>query len=584
MLLIGESGVGKSTWINAVANYLKFATLEEAVEAGGLFPIPCHFEILDEQTKELITISSEGDGKAAIPEDAEVGESVTKMPNEYVFPYEYFQLNLIDTPGLMDTQDTSDHSVDKEHVNNILRLLSSYDEIQAICILLKSSENRLSNALKYTLTEITKHLDTGAANNVIFIFTYASGTNFNPSKPQAVLRKFMKDNHLNIPLPPNKPTIYSVEDAVMDYLAQCKNNIPQTKVNQDDAKRNWERSLNSTVELFDYVCELKPHSVTSINAIYNAEHTIAVLSELVLEMSMCSLKNVAALERKEEEAAALREAITRNPLAFARDDLKQLLIRKEETVVVKPLGHTNVVCKSAKCSQVVVDAGDSFSVVRKCRQRICCEKCKSPLMYFCLSMSWKGECKVCGCGKGKHEWRVTEQVVETREVHSRDESVIEKVVSSVDAVREIDAITATYRRRVNTSTNETEQMLSTCAKLNSFVQHSALMASSDVDKLSERLQDKILTCERVGDSAAAELDYLKKIQHHYNKAKVECGGKNYRTSDVDELIQQLYRLPMKGRDLKVAMEAEEKAKCEVIERGRKARVGRMISYWKQHGH
>ena len=112
MLLIGESGVGKSRWINAFANYCKFRSLEEAVKAGGLFPIHCTFPIRDPQTGRMIYISSKGNDTTAISQPITVGDSVTKIPEDYGFVYEDVVINLIDTPGLMSTGDTSDHSID----------------------------------------------------------------------------------------------------------------------------------------------------------------------------------------------------------------------------------------------------------------------------------------------------------------------------------------------------------------------------------------------------------------------------------------------------------------------------------------
>ena len=87
VLLIGESGVGKSMWINAFANYCLFASLEDAVKAGGYFPIPFNFTATDPQTKEPIIISSDGILLAST-EITKAGESVTKNPKNMFFGME----------------------------------------------------------------------------------------------------------------------------------------------------------------------------------------------------------------------------------------------------------------------------------------------------------------------------------------------------------------------------------------------------------------------------------------------------------------------------------------------------------------
>jgi len=73
LLLIGGSGVGKSTWINAFVNYCSFETLDEAEEAGGKFPISSTFETRHPQTGNMISISSECSEFTPISQATEVG-------------------------------------------------------------------------------------------------------------------------------------------------------------------------------------------------------------------------------------------------------------------------------------------------------------------------------------------------------------------------------------------------------------------------------------------------------------------------------------------------------------------------------
>ena len=290
MLVIGESGAGKSTWINAVANYLKFGSLKEAVQAGGEFPISFLFR--HPQTREKIIVSSDDDSTMGMLQQVEAGKSVTQMPNEYVCEFKDTgnKLHIIDTPGLLDTENKGNNEVDKQHVNNILRLLSSYRHIHAICIALKSTVNRLSESLKYTLTEIMKKLDTGAVNNVIFIVTYASSIMFQTGNILDILERFLDENKLNVSLPPTKASIYCFENGIVNYLAECKNSIPHNEYETDSAQRNWKISHSTTKEMIRYILELQPISVASINAMYNADHTVGVLSGLVLEIFCVTTK------------------------------------------------------------------------------------------------------------------------------------------------------------------------------------------------------------------------------------------------------------------------------------------------------
>ncbi|KAF9345762.1 hypothetical protein BGX34_004505, partial [Mortierella sp. NVP85] len=96
ILLLGETGVGKSTFINAFANYLRYDSLEIAERMEMTTLIQSSFEI--EGTK--VTA-----GKPDQNEKLKHGQSSTQYCRSYVFPLnDDIKIRLIDTPGIGDTR------------------------------------------------------------------------------------------------------------------------------------------------------------------------------------------------------------------------------------------------------------------------------------------------------------------------------------------------------------------------------------------------------------------------------------------------------------------------------------------------
>ncbi|CAF2956629.1 unnamed protein product [Rotaria sp. Silwood2] len=142
ILLLGQTGVGKSTFINGLVNYLCNDTVEDAIRDQMQFVIPSAFTYIDDDTFEEITIR--------------IGER-----NEH------------------ENFDENGHSCTQQC---------------RICILLKPNEERLTILFKFCVNELLRHLHTSASENIIFVFTNSRSTFFKPGSTSKILRALL-DEH-----------------------------------------------------------------------------------------------------------------------------------------------------------------------------------------------------------------------------------------------------------------------------------------------------------------------------------------------------------------------------------------------------
>ena len=102
ILLLGAKGVGKSTFINGLANYFCYDTLKEAARNKIQVVIPSIFTFTDMDTFEAKTI--EIGQRIGSKNFNDTGQTGTQQCQSFVFRVGERNLRVIDTPAIGDTR------------------------------------------------------------------------------------------------------------------------------------------------------------------------------------------------------------------------------------------------------------------------------------------------------------------------------------------------------------------------------------------------------------------------------------------------------------------------------------------------
>ncbi|CAD8151526.1 unnamed protein product [Paramecium pentaurelia] len=160
IMIIGETGVGKSTLINFFCNFY----------IGVEFEFPFRFYLVDE-TNETVFKQSQ-----AVSKTSEVISYYLKGSNGKP------PLRIIDTPGFGDTRGQNFDKIISERISDQLKEL---EQLSLICFVIKSSQNRLTLDQIYIMNSLLQLFGKDAVEHFMFLFTFSDFEE--PSALQALL-------------------------------------------------------------------------------------------------------------------------------------------------------------------------------------------------------------------------------------------------------------------------------------------------------------------------------------------------------------------------------------------------------------
>ena len=196
ILLIGESGVGKSTFIGSLDNYLVYDTFDKARESGLKNSVLSSFTTIY-LSDENIKIKIEQDNS---------DESC------HVIFHDSKSIRLIETPG-----------IDNQHgqfaINDIVNQIKLYKELHCICILLRPNNARLTEGFRANFEQLMANLPRSAADNIVFVFTNTRSSFYKPGDTGVAIISVLKQMKCSELIQFSKDNVFCFENEKFRYLA-----------------------------------------------------------------------------------------------------------------------------------------------------------------------------------------------------------------------------------------------------------------------------------------------------------------------------------------------------------------------------
>ncbi|XP_022906373.2 uncharacterized protein [Onthophagus taurus] len=293
ILLLGQTGVGKSTLVNMFGNYFSEKSVHQIAKGRCNVLVPTKFNLYkDDNSMETIEV---GKSEFEIPG---TGQSATQKPFIYTFNDEEHGiiLEVIDTPGVGDTRGLDYDTMNSEMT---LSLISELPSIDGICILLKPDVTRLTPEFEVCLKQIFEQLDKNIIKNTVFLYTHGRMRNFKCADTDACLRKLFADiQKINRNFNPvtNENTFF-IDNETFKYIVGSQQGQTFTRQEMTLYEETFNISKKNISSLISYISNLNPAPMRGVASINEAKRVIRRLLEPLIKLVV--LYNYAIIDIEE---------------------------------------------------------------------------------------------------------------------------------------------------------------------------------------------------------------------------------------------------------------------------------------------
>ncbi|KAJ8273725.1 hypothetical protein GJAV_G00104810 [Gymnothorax javanicus] len=301
IILVGETGTGKSTLINMMLNYMLGVKWENKVR----------FQIISDEGERSKTESQ----TTAVTAYEIHGLESLSVP---------FSLTVIDTPGFGGTDSPEKDKITVQNLYKLLKSFSGFDQIDAVCLVVKASQNRQSPSQKYIFDTILSLFGKNLEKNIVTLITFSDWL-----PPSGGLEALMKSGVSLAKDKNNEPVHFQF------------NNHPLQKpdeIYEEMYKRDWDNGMENMSKFLQALKKMETQNMRMTKKVVKEHQSLEVYIQSLERLLMDVQKTHEALEEAQKTLEELKEDLKqKNKFEYECNKavMKRIGLEKPVTVCTK---------------------------------------------------------------------------------------------------------------------------------------------------------------------------------------------------------------------------------------------------------